>query len=460
MAASPLVSYCGPNYIREATALPDDPLYRQGCQWWLTAIGADRVMDENLVPSPAAVTIAILDTGVYTTHEDLAGRMVMGADMIDSSGTGGVPLPVTLTAALHGTHVAGIAAAQANNQLGIAGTASATSVKIMPVRVLATNGIGNDYDISRGIVWAVDHGARVINMSLGGTSPSPIYDLAIQYARDHSCVVVVSAGNDALNTRGSPAVLNPVIYPAACVHVIAVAACDMNGAHADYSSYHDYVDVAAPGGTYVSVTTTQIISTIPYVRFLGDTFISRYSTKQGTSMAAPMVAGAAAMLLAQNPDLTPNEVEYLIISTAQRTGSLAVANIARDCYLGYGRLDLYRALTVGKQYMPTPTPAPDVIPAATYNFPNPFNPFRGEVTQIAIPLAPGEPGAPVKITIYNTTGRVVRRLEIAGEAVSTGKTVAWDGRNDQGDLVANGIYPYILTIHGKNHMKKIAVNNR
>ncbi len=450
LVASPLVRYCGPNYLRKAYALPNDPLYQQGYQWWVTAIGADKVVDQNLLPTGAPVIIAILDSGIYLEHVDLAGRFVAGTDFVTSGGNGDVPVN---DFSMHGTHVAGIAAAWTNNGIGIAGTATVANVRIMPVRVLDSDGKGKDSDICEGILWAVDHGARVLNMSFGGTQDDPVMREAILYAHEHACVVVAAAGNGAMNYGGDPLVLNPVSYPAADPDVIAVAACDINGYRAPYSSYNDYVDVAAPGGYNTSTPATAILSTIPAFSSNHQLY-STYAYGSGTSMAAPIVAGTAAMLLAQNPNLTPDEVENIITSTADKTGSLAASGQDRDVYLGFGRVDLYKALQ-HFTYVPQ-----NQGYSKAYNYPNPFNPHQGEITHIVAPLASADTAATIKVKIYDIAGHLAYSSEVAAGEILAGKSINWNGRNDRGDLAANGVYPFVITVNGRTYTNKIAVVNQ
>lgn len=451
LAASPLVQYCGLNYILKPLALPNDPLYQQGYQWWVTAIGADKVVDQNLLPNGSPVIIAILDTGVCLQHEDLLGRFVAGTDFFSPGGNGDVPHD-DANFSLHGTHVAGIAAAWTNNGIGIAGTASAANVRIMPVRVMNDNG-GSVFVISQGILWAVDHGARVLNMSLGEPYPDTLIAEAIQYAHERSCVVVAAAGNSALDYGGVPPVLNPASYPAADPYVIAVAACDINGYRAPYSSYNDYVDVAAPGGYNTSTPATAILSTIPAFSSNHQLY-STYAYGSGTSMAAPIVAGTAAMLLVQNPNLTPDEVENIITSTADKTGSLAASGQVRDVYLGYGRVDLYKALQ-HFTYVPQ-----NQGYSKAYNYPNPFNPHQGEMTHIVAPLATTDTAATIKVKIYDIAGHLAYSSEVAAGEILAGKSINWNGRNDRGDLAANGVYPFVITVNGRTYTNKIAVVNQ
>jgi subtilisin family serine protease len=461
-SASPLVQSADLNYLRSATALPNDALYAKGTQWWAKDIALDQAIDKNLLASGLPVVLAVLDTGVHLTHEDLAGRFVPGADFVSLGGDGSVPDANPWN--WHGTHVAGIAAALANNSLGIAGTASASQVKIMPIRILAPDGVdahGNtvvscsDATLIQSLVWAVDHGAKVVNMSLGGPGKSSALEAAVQYAHDHGCVLVAAAGNSAREATGTPPQVNRIMYPAAYDHVIGVAACDQNGFSTHYSEYNAFVDIAAPGGTTLAAS-EYIYSCVPY-QWATDPFAPRYAGMAGTSMATPMVAGAAAMLMAQNPYRTPEEVESLITTTAEKTGTLAVSKANWDPFLGYGRVNVCQALQQGLSTEIEPAPSQG---RAAYNYPNPFNPRLGDKTYIVIPLVASDPPASVHVNIYDIAGRLVRSLDFNYSDVYQGKKLEWDGRNDQGVRVANGIYPFVFSLGMKTYTNKIAVNNQ
>ncbi|MEW6517753.1 MAG: S8 family serine peptidase [candidate division FCPU426 bacterium] len=440
---SPAVLYAQPNYRRAALSPlsngPNDPYYQNGSQWWVEAVGADRVWAEAILPAPSAgrtVVIAILDSGIALQHEDLISRLVPGRDFYDVGGDAS-------DIQGHGTHVAGIAAAATGNSLGVAGTASHAGIRLMPVKVLGgpagTIPSGNDYDIAQAIIWAADQGTKVLNLSLGGTASGQVMEEAVQYAVQRGCLVVASGGN---NDTGDPT-YNPVVYPAAYPEVVAVAACDSTGARAGYSIYHDYIDLAAPGGN-PGADAGKILSTFYDAP-------DAYAYAYGTSMSAPVVSGCAAMLWMQDPNRTSAEVLNLLITTADKTGSLAADADGWNPELGWGRVNLYRALT--RQY--TFKAAGGSRPS--YNYPNPFRPARGEQTYIVIPEA--ATGQTASVRIFDSLGTLVRTLELQGAAVHAGGVIGWNGRNESGDLAANGVYPFVLEIGGKTYMNKIVVRN-
>ncbi len=208
-----------------------------------------------------SVAIAILDTGIKEDHEDLQGKVTKRVNYTSSSTNSDVRG--------HGTHVAGTVAALTNNGTGVAGTCPGCT--LYNVKVLDDTGSGYYSWIANGIAWAADNGAQVINMSLGGSSPSSTQQAAVDYAWSKGVVVVAAAGNS--NTSSQ-------FYPAAYPNVIAVGATDNTDAKASFSNYgSSWVDVAAPGASILSTTVN-----------------GGYGLKSGTSMASPHVAGEAGLI--------------------------------------------------------------------------------------------------------------------------------------------------------------------
>jgi subtilisin family serine protease len=248
--------------------------------------------------------VAVVDTGVQSDHPDLQGRLVKGMNIVDPSSPPEDDVG-------HGTHVAGIIAAQVNNNEGVAGLTWFT--KIMPVKVLDSTGAGSTYSVAKGIIWATDHGANIINMSLGNYAEAAFLHDALKYAYEHGVILVAASGNDNTDRPG---------YPAAYPEVFAVSATDADESRADYSNYGDYIDVVAPG--------TSIPSTYPG---------SRYAALSGTSMASPHVAALASLVCAVNPDLTNEEVMELLRQTAKDLGPSG-----KDNDFGYGQIDVRSAL--------------------------------------------------------------------------------------------------------------------
>ncbi len=277
------------------------------------------------------VIVAVIDTGVDAKHPDLAANVLSGYDAITNRAG------VSTDANGHGTHVSGTIAAVTGNNVGVSATAPDT--KILPVKALGANGGGNMSDAAEGIIWATDHGAQVINLSLGSTSKVAAVTNAVNYARSKGVTVVAAAGNS--RTSGSP-----ISYPAADTGVIAVAATDSTDRYGSYSNAGSYVDVAAPGSNILSVSPTA----------LG----SAYKSMSGTSMASPHVAAVAALLKAANPALTPDQLETALEKTAVDLGTPGFDND-----YGNGRIDPVAALTAAAFVTTAPTTTPTTAPATS-----------------------------------------------------------------------------------------------
>jgi thermitase len=351
---------CG---LSAACTVPDDPGFRY--QWYLentpgnplpSSAGAP-VSDAD-VDAPLAwaqtrgssdVRIAIVDTGIDAGHPDLAGKVVAASNFTASNTTSDL--------SGHGTHVAGIAAADFDNGIGIAGMAP--NARLMDIKVLAVdaNGqtAGDCADVADGIVWATDHGANVINMSLGSRSPCQAMALAVDYAYSHGALPIAAAGNDGSTARS---------YPAAFNHVLSVAATTAGDQLASFSNRGaSWVDVAAPGAG--------IVSTVP--TYANGTGVIDYGYLSGTSMATPIVSGIAALIWAQMPSGQANRaVEARIFASAE-----PIAGTGTDWR--YGLVDACRAVTSNAPpCSQLPSPAPGTVTPA---------PPPSEVAQPA-PVAP------------------------------------------------------------------------
>ncbi|MEB1806474.1 MAG: S8 family peptidase [Bacillaceae bacterium] len=305
LADHPDVEFVEPNFVftKQATrtVVPNDEFF-QPYQWNLSQIQAEEGWE--VTDGAEETTIAVLDTGVDPNHQDLKGKVLEGFNAFDGTSNSNDQHG-------HGTHVAGIAAALTNNVTGIAGVAWQNN--ILPVKVLNEKGEGSSFEVARGIRWAVDNGAQVINMSLGDYHNSYILHDAIKYAHRNDVVLIAASGND--NT-------NEPMYPADYAEVLTVAATDDKRERAFFSNYGNHIDVAAPG--------EHIPSLFPN---------NNYVIMSGTSMAAPHVAGLAGLIRSINPELSNKEVYELITATAIDLGERG-----HDPFYGSGEINVGDAL--------------------------------------------------------------------------------------------------------------------
>ncbi|MBO9540780.1 S8 family serine peptidase [bacterium] len=280
------------------------------------------------------VVVAVVDTGVDITHPDLRDRVVTGRNFVtqieedqDDGTTKLVDLPDKgpLDDNGHGTHVAGIIAAAENLQ-GITGMAP--RCKIMPIKSLAYNESGFSSDVAMGVVWAVDHGAHVINMSLGAYGGSKALEKAVAYALSKNVTVVAAMGNDRADADAGFG-LSPS-YPAALPGVIAVGATDGDDKSAYFSNAGRWISVSAPGDGILSTTPTY-----PVHGFVAQD----YDEMSGTSMATPFVAGLTALMLSLTPNLTPQQLKGRLEASADDVGTPGF-----DTATGHGRINPMRAL--------------------------------------------------------------------------------------------------------------------
>ena len=337
LRANPAVRHAEPNYIYYADRVPSDPLVKD--MWFLERIGAYDAQDRK--GAGYAPVVAVIDTGIYVHHEDLGQHVWTNPreipdNGIDDDGNGLVddvrgwnfvqgnnsptaefvaaagcePDPAKRLYEAHGTHVAGVIGALGDNGKGIAGLAP--DVRIMALKVMGGPcGSGTTSTIIQAVRYAIDNGADIINMSLGGPHPSDILRDLLRQANDRGILVVVAAGNAASDNDATP------VYPAAfdLPGLIAVAATDANDRLATFSNRGARsVHLAAPG--------VGILSSVP----MGDTPTgpnSNYAQLSGTSMAAPMVSGALAAMIGLNPTLPRLEIMRILLATVDPVPALA-----------------------------------------------------------------------------------------------------------------------------------------
>ena len=295
----------------------DDPHFKY--QWHMKQLGVKKAWGTS---TGRGVTVAVIDTGV-SSKKDGFFKLLPGKDFVD----GGKPNDQ----GGHGTHVAGTIAQATGNGVGTIGVAP--HARILPVRVLGPNG-GNTEDVANGIIWAVDNGANIINMSLGGPAPSELTRNAVRYAYENGVTVIAATGNDGYD--------DSIMYPAAYDSVIAVGAVDYDKKPAPYSNQGKEIALCAPGGNLDKDSNGDGVpdGVVQETMQNGEW---GYWFLQGTSMATPHVSGAAALLYSAGVT-DPDDIERVLTKTAE---PLAGQRGKRGTVCGFGIVDPVKALTVG-----------------------------------------------------------------------------------------------------------------
>ncbi|MEV6602357.1 S8 family serine peptidase [Actinoplanes sp. NPDC051346] len=334
----PNVAYVEVDHVRKAFDItPNDPMYLTTEEFGGQLVGLQSEVDRVRLPAAwetttgsSAVKIAVLDTGVTKTG-DLTNAVIGGRNLVGRNTN-------TTDDAGHGTIVASLIAARGNNGTGMAG--ACWSCVIIPVKVLDKYGMGNDSTVAEGIVYAVEAGAKIINMSLGSPESSRVLADAVAHANSRGVLVVAAAGNDGESVRWR----NVKQYPAAYPDVVAVGAAARNSdERADFSSFNkpgdSWVDIAAPGDV------------------LGMDQYGLYDTeKQGTSFAAPMVAGVAGLIKSAHPRYTGWSLQRALLNSARPIGG--------DGWVKRGMVDAAKALTIDTD---TQSPVITGVPAPAQN---------------------------------------------------------------------------------------------
>jgi subtilisin family serine protease len=358
---------CEPNVIFTVMGVPNDSRYES-----LYGLKKMRLpLAWDITTGSRSVIVAVVDSGIDYTHDDLQNNIVVNTreipgNGIDDDGNGYIDDvrgydfvdqdadPMDING--HGTHCAGVIGAQGNNGLGVVGVN--WNVGLLPVRVLTNEGSGSLSDVSAGIVYAVNRGASVINLSLGSPDFSQILEDAIQYAQDNDVLIVAAAGNDGSDNDKTP------VYPASSTksNVITVAASTPGDILAYFSNYGvDSVDVAAPGDG--------IVSTIPN---------NSYTPFDGTSMAAPHVAGLAALLKSLDTRRSSSDIRNVILGTVVLRAGM------REKISTGGRVDALAAVqALSQQPAPTATPTPPLNEPQVTPTPRPSGGLEPKPTPIA-----------------------------------------------------------------------------
>lgn len=299
LARSPNIEFAELDLAHELTeTIPDDDYY--GNAWHLPKIGAPAAWDMS---KGTNVTVAVLDSGVDPNHPDLKDKLLPGFNTVDNSTN-------TADIAGHGTKVAGVIGAASNNGIGVASIA--WNASLLPVRVSnESSGTAWTSDIAEGVTWAANNGAKVVNASYAVTFRSTVSSAA-SYLKSKGGLLVVSAGND--GSEVTSAGDNP--------NIISVAATASNDSKTSWSTYGNFVDVTAPGSSIWTTVNG-----------------GNYGSASGTSFSSPLTAGVIALMMSANPNLTPDELETILESTAVDLGSTGF-----DKYNGHGRVDAHKAV--------------------------------------------------------------------------------------------------------------------
>jgi Subtilase family len=336
LRADPDVTAARLDGLAQATLAPNDPYFNGSASPCASSLACWSYQNIklpaawNLTTGSAAVTVAVVDTGVNANHEDLAGSVLPGWNFVSNNANAADDNG-------HGTEVAGTIAAHGNNGVGVAG--ACWSCKILPVKVLDSGGSGYYSTIANGVYYAADHGANIINLSLAGAWPDPTLDTALRYAVGKGVLVTIAAGNA---YSSNPATLPggyPAYYAQSIPGVISVGAVDYNKNLYSFSNYGSWVEVAA-SGCAIAVTMS-----------------GGYDPNGvcGTSIAAPWVAGLAALMLSVQPDLTPAQLEARIESSTDPvpTGRAASDSSCGGPCTGYGLIDAQTLFSPANTSVPT-----------------------------------------------------------------------------------------------------------
>ncbi len=358
----PGVRFVEPDFSARVLHIPNDSMFLKK-QWDKWVMYADKAWD---ITTGGNVKVAVVDNGVQYFHTDLAANFRSGELGYDFIGNDADPRPDDpgVAEAFHGTHVSGIIAGVSNNLIGIAGWAQ---IQLLAVRVLDDSGNGTLTDVAKGIRWAADHDAKVINMSLGGDAASTPLIEACHYALQKGALLIAASGNDGRSG---------ITYPARMSECVAVGATDELSGLAYFSNYGPEQEVVAPGTAIYSTATG-----------------NGYVEASGTSMACPQVSGVAALVFALNPSLTANQVRAIIGASAIDMGSTG-----RDEYFGFGLVNAYRALQLAQ-----------TLQRGTIKTAEPHKPA---ITTIITHHAVSLPELKGTVSVYNPAGRVISKIPI------------------------------------------------
>ncbi len=319
LAATGLFTFVERDRIARVVATPNDPNFTS--QWHLNKIQASNAW--NITTGSPSITIALADSGVDPTHEDLASKLVPGWNFLTGTSN-------TADAQGHGTATAGSAAAATNNGVGVA--AAGWSNPVMPLAIVDATGSASYSDMASAITYAADHAVRIINLSLAGPSPSSTLETAVSYAWNKGTVVFASAGNYSTSTP---------YYPAACVNAVAVSATDPNDNLSSYSNFGNWITLSAPGDSILTTNNG-----------------GGYGAWSGTSFSSPIAASVAALVLSVRPSLSASALVNLLEQNSDDLGTPGF-----DQYFGWGRVNAYKAVSAALNITVDTTPPVVSIPS-------------------------------------------------------------------------------------------------
>ncbi|MBU0764550.1 MAG: S8 family serine peptidase, partial [Bacteroidetes bacterium] len=356
-----IIEYAEPAPIFRPSLSVNDTYYNQtvtamwvfsaNTSWHLNVINAEQAWD--ISTGDTNIMVAVLDNAIWTDHPDLANKIAVEIDLGDSDSTASPPEATYIWS--HGTHSAGLIGAETNNGLGVASIGYNVSLMAVKLGQDASDGQGMTAGFE-GIVWAADNGADVISMSWGSPQYFQTMQNTINYAYNKGCVMLAAAGNNGngMETQVNPDIpVNYVGYPAALEHVIAVGSSDAGDNKSDFSNYGTWIDVLSPGGfgnsmlfSVLSTTYSDAGDLTAALNGEGGGAASygisgKYDVMQGTSMATPVAAGLAGLMLSVNPDLTPDELAAIMMASCDNVDA---QNAAFVDSIGAGRINAAAAL--------------------------------------------------------------------------------------------------------------------
>ena len=339
----PSVEYAEPNYLgRGGDILPNDTFF--SIQWHLNNTGQsggtpdadiDAVEGWQITQGRPTVMVAILDTGIRSSHPDFQGRLLPGYDFVNEDADPEADHP-------HGILVTGILAANSDNAFAVAGVDH--QAMLLPIKVLDSANSGTTFDLAEGLVYAGDRGAHVVNMSLINYPGDRMLKDALTYARDAGAILMACAGNGGVRDADHS-------YPGASPLTISVGATDHNDVRASFSGTGDALDIVAPGLSVVTAADATTFDTFTYF--------------SGCSAATPVASGTASLLLSVDETLSHERVRQIMIQTAEdQVGPPEEDTPGRDDFFGYGRINLNDALTLAQSALVV---AIDIDPKSAFN---------------------------------------------------------------------------------------------